>query len=179
MNGQENKKNINKSKKQDDRKVTKGAIMKKIFIVTLSLMVTLSLLVGCSTKLKNRVVYKNGTYEVSFDNQDKNGWLAQVKVKIVNEKIVNVDFNYINAVTGELITEDDAHTKLMYAATKTTPAKASKQLTDSLIKTQDITKVDTVTGATTTSSDFKRLSSKALDNAKQGTPAVEVISYSK
>jgi major membrane immunogen (membrane-anchored lipoprotein) len=71
----------------------------------------------------------------------------------------------------------------MYAATKTTPAKASKQLADSLIKNQDITKVDTVTGSTTTTtttaSDFKTLSEVALDNAKKGTPSVEVISYSK
>jgi major membrane immunogen (membrane-anchored lipoprotein) len=34
------------------------------------------------------------------------------------------------------------------------------------IKNQDITKVDTVTGATTTTSDFKTLSVVALDNAK-------------
>ena len=67
----------------------------------------------------------------------------------------------------------------MYEATKTTPGKASKQLTDNLIKTQDITKVDTVTGATTTTWDFKALSIAALDNAKKGTPSVGVITYSK
>jgi len=153
--------------------------MKKNFILTLSLMLLLSLLAGCSTKSKDRVVYKNGNYDASFDKQDKNGWVGKVKIKIVNEKIANVDFNYINAVTGELITDDDTHTKLMYTATKTTPAKASKQLTDSLIKTQDITKIDTVTGATTTTSDFKTLSAAALDNAKKGTPKIEVIPYSK
>ena len=153
--------------------------MKKIFLLTLSLIVIISILAGCSTKSKDTVLYKNGTYEVSFNKPDKNGWLGQVKIKIGNEKITNIDFNYINAVTGELITDDDAHAKLMYAATKTTPAKASKQLTDSLIKTQDITKVDTVTGATTTTSDFKTLSAVALDNAKKGTPTAEVIPYSK
>ena len=120
--------------------------MKKIFILTLSLMVTLSLLAGCSNKSKDTIVYKNGSYEVSFDKRDKNGWVGQVKIKIGNEKITNIDFNYINAVNGKLITDDDTHAKLMYAATKTTPAKASKQLADSLIKYQDITKVDTVTG---------------------------------
>ena len=152
--------------------------MKKNILI-LSLILTLSLLVGCATKPKGAVVYKNGNYEVSFNKQDKNGWLGQVKVKIVNEKIISVDFNYKNAVTGELITNDDAHAKLMYAATKTTPAKASKQLTDGLIKTQDITKVDTITGATTTTSDFKTLSTVALDNAKKGTPMVAVVHYSK
>jgi len=142
-------------------------------------MVILSLLAGCSTKSKDIVGYKNGTYEVSFKKPDKNGWLGHVKIKIGNEKITNIDFNYVNAVTGKLITDDEAHAKLMYAATKTTPTKASKQLTDSLIKTQDITKVDTVAGATTTTSDFKTLSTAVLDNAKKGTPAVEVIPYSK
>ena len=67
----------------------------------------------------------------------------------------------------------------MYATTKTTPAKASKQLTNSLIITQNITKVDTVTGATTTTLDFKILSAVALDNAKKGTPTAKVIPYSK
>ena len=80
-----------------------------------------------------------------------------MKIKIANEKITNIDFNYINAVTGKLITEDDTHAKLMYDATKITLAKASKQLTDILIKNQNINKVDIVTGVTTTTSDFKTL----------------------
>ena len=153
--------------------------MKKFCILTLSLVLTLSLLAGCSTKSKDAVVYKNGTYEVSFDKPDKNGWIAQVKIKMVNEKIANIDFNYINAETGKLITDDDTHAKLMYEATKTTPVKASIQLTDNLIKTQDLTKVDTVTGATTTTSDFKILSAAALGNARKGTPSVDVIANKK
>ncbi|HEY8890378.1 MAG TPA: hypothetical protein VIM70_09000 [Clostridium sp.] len=179
MNCHENEKNINENKKQNSKNIIKEALMKKIIILTLSLMVTLSLLVGCSTKSKSAVVYKNGTYEVSFNKQDKNGWIGKVKINIVNTKIANVDFNYISAVTKELITDDDTHAKLMYAVTKTTPAKTSKQLTDNLIKTQDITKVDTVTGATTTTLDFKTLSEAALENAKKGSPVVEVIPYSK
>ena len=151
--------------------------MRKFFILTLSLMVTLFLLAGCSSRSSNTINYKNGTYEVSYDKPNKNGWLGQVKIKIDNGKIANIDFNYINAVTGKLITDDDTHAKLMYATTKTTPAKASKQLTNSLIITQNITKVDTVTGATTTTSDFKILSAVALDNAKKGTPTAEVISF--
>jgi len=153
--------------------------MKKIFVLALSLMVILSLLSGCSNKSKNTVAYKNGTYEASFDKQDKNGWLGKVKIKIVNEKIANVDFNYTNVVTGKLITEDVTHNKLMYAATKTTFAKASKQFSDNLIKTQDIDKVETVTGATASTWDFKTLSAEALDNARIGAPAVEVIPYSR
>lgn len=153
--------------------------MNKFSLLTLSLILTLSLLSGCSTKSKNTVVYKNGAYEVAFDKADKNGWLGQVKIKIENDKIANVDFNYKNTITGEVITEDDTHAKLMYAATKITPATASKVLTDNLIKTQDINKVDTVTGATTTSSDFKILSATALENAKKGTPSIDVIPYSK
>lgn len=153
--------------------------MRKFFILTLSLMITLSLLAECSNRSKNTMTYKSGTYEVSYDKPNKNGWLGQVKIKIGDGKIANVEFNYINAATGKLITDDETHAKLMYAATKTTPAKASKQLTDGLIKTQDITKVDTVTGATTTTWDFKTLSAVALDNAKNGTPTVKVIPYSK
>ena len=106
--------------------------MKLIYLNDL-LILTLSLLAGCNTKPKTRVVYKNVSYETSFDKQDKNVCLGQVKIKIVNEKIANVDFNYINAVPRELITDDDAHIKLMYAA-KTIPAKDSKQLTDILIR---------------------------------------------
>ena len=153
--------------------------MRKFFILTLSLMVTLSLLAGCSNRSNSTLNYKNGTYEVSYDKPNKNGWLGQVKIKIRDGKIANIDFNYINATTGKLITDDDTHAKLMYAATNTTPAKASKQLTDSLLKNQDITKVDTVTGATATTSDFKTLSGVALNNAKKGTPTAEVILYSK
>ena len=55
----------------------------------------------------------------------------------------------------------------MYAATKTTTAKAFRQLTDGLRKTQNITKVDTVTGITTATSDYKTPSAVALDNAKK------------
>ncbi len=153
--------------------------MKKKFILIVALILTLSLLSGCSTKSKNTIVYKTGTYEVAFDKADKNGWLGQVKIKMENDKITNIDFNYKNSITGELITDDDAHAKLMYEATKMTPATASKKLTDNLIKTQDVNKVDTVTGATTTSSDFKTLSAAALENAKKGTPAIDIIPYSK
>ena len=179
MNYHENEKYIYENKNQDSENVNKGAFMKKLIMLTLLLMVTLSLLAGCSTKSNDTAVYKNGTYEVSFGKPNKNGWLGKVKIKIGNEKITNIDFNYTNAVTGELITDDDTHAKLMYATTKTTPAKASKQLTDNLIKTQDVINVDTVTGATATTSDFKALSTAALDNAKKGGPSVDTILYSK
>jgi major membrane immunogen (membrane-anchored lipoprotein) len=96
-----------------------------------------------------------------------------------NDKITNVDFNYKNSITGELITDDDVHAKLMYEATNITPATASKKLETSLLKAQDVTKVDTITGATTTTSDFKTLSTAALENAKKGTPTLDVIPYSK
>ena len=153
--------------------------MNKFLILTLSLILALSLLSGCSTKSKSTIVYKNGTYEVAFDKANKNGWLGQVKIKMENDKITNIDFNYKNSITGELITDDEVHAKLMYEATKITPATASIRLTDNLLKTQDVNNVDNVTGATTTTLDFKILSAAALENAKKGTPTIDIIPYYK
>lgn len=52
----------------------------------------------------------------------------------------------------------------MESATGVTPAAANEQLAASLVETQDLSKVDTVTGATDTTTRFKELAEKALSS---------------
>ena len=63
----------------------------------------------------------------------------------------------------------------MEAKTKTYPEKYSQELNDKLVEVQDVSKVDTVSGATGSTEEFKALAKAALEAATKGdTNLVEI-----
>jgi len=65
-----------------------------------------------------------------------------------------------------LKSEDQGYIKAMEDASKVNLAKAMEELESTLLGNQDATAVDAISGATTTSNDFKSLAESALKDAK-------------
>lgn len=158
----------------------------KLFAVVLTLVLSIGLLSACTKKTAENTntttppantqtqtetpttTYKDGVYQGSYDKFDTHGWKAQIEIEIKDDKIANVTFDYINA-DGKLKSEDADYKTNMEKVTKTYPAKFIPELQQKLIDTQDITKVDAVTGATSSSNDFKTLAAFVIDEmAKKG-----------
>jgi major membrane immunogen (membrane-anchored lipoprotein) len=117
--------------------------------------------------IAKRVVHIDGTYKATYDYTDGNGWKPVLDIVIRAGKIVSSVFDYIKP-DGSLKSEDAAYAANMSSRTGVTPAEASTTLSQSLVNTQDISKVDSVTGATSSSKHFVALGTPLMDNSKQG-----------
>lgn len=151
--------------------------MKKLLSMILTLTFVLSIMGSSLAFGAPKKTYVDGTYKATYDYIDSHGWKSFVEVTIKGDKITAAKFDYINPA-GKLKSKDAKYNKSMKAAskTKTYPALYTLALKNSLIKTQNIGKVDSITGATTSSNNFKTLAKVALANAKKGnkTPAILV-----
>ncbi|MBY9077796.1 FMN-binding protein [Paenibacillus sp. HN-1] len=108
-------------------------------------------------------LYEDGTYKVSADAFDDHGWKPQLDLEIKDHQIAGVQFDYVNK-DGKLKTEDADYKAAMEAKSKTYPAKYTEELEKQLIDKQQIGSVDAVSGATTSSNNFKALVEYALDD---------------
>lgn len=109
---------------------------------------------------------KDGIYKASEANFDDHGWKAVAAVIVKDGKIQSAFFDEINKEDGHYKSVDQEYAKNMEAKSGQTPAKAVEALTKSLIEKQNADQVDTVSGATGTSTKFKNLMTEALSLAK-------------
>lgn len=107
---------------------------------------------------------KDGTYKAAQDKYDDYGWKGQIAIEVKDGKISSVDFDYVNK-DNKLKSEDAGYIKAMEDKTKVNLAEAMKQMESSLVGKKDV-EVTAVSGATTSSNDFKALAESALKDAK-------------
>jgi major membrane immunogen (membrane-anchored lipoprotein) len=112
---------------------------------------------------KTAASYQDGVYKVEADAFDERGWKPFIEVTIKDDQITNVVFDYKDE-SGNLKTADAEYKKNMEEKTGTYPEKYSKELAQQLLDKQDISQVDAVTGATSSSSNFITLAQYALDD---------------
>lgn len=106
---------------------------------------------------------KDGVYSAQEAEFDEHDWKAMATVIVENGKISNVFYDEINK-EGAIKSLDQDYAAGMKDKSGETPLEAAKKLAGDLIEKQDPEKVDTVSGATGTSTKFKNLVSEALDN---------------
>ncbi len=86
---------------------------------------------------------------------------------IINDgKIVNTYYDELNKDTDTYKSKDDDYQKNMKAGSGVSDNEAYLMLIHSLVDKQDVSKVDAVTGATSTTDNFKELMNEALSFAK-------------
>lgn len=118
-----------------------------------------------SPETKGAGGYYDGIFKAEESGFDEHGYKGMATVIIKDGKIDSAFFDEINK-DGVLKSKDADYAKNMKAKSGTTPTEAVKKLVTSLINNQDAGKVDTVSGATGTSTKFKDLMGKALSLAK-------------
>lgn len=153
--------------------------MKKVITLVVSSVVALSLLSGCGKSTTNTAsstpstpatstpaastpapstpapAGKTGTFTAK-DDADQRGYTGEVTVTYDNGKLTKVVYDEVGK-DGKKKSEDTAYADAMKKTQKITPAEVYAKLTAGAVSG----KVDTVTGATQSSTRFKALFEKA------------------
>ena len=124
-----------------------------------------TLFVGCGAKEEAKETgLKDGTYTATGEKDDK-GNTASIKIEVKDGKIATVKYDEV-AEDGTSKLDNEAYNTKMKEVSGTNPIEAFPQLESALVEKQDVAAVDAVTGATSTSNNFKTLAEKALSEAK-------------
>lgn len=145
--------------------------MKRKFLLgTLSVLMALSFVACGSTEKKDAL--KDGNYEVETKDVDAHGYISNLTIEVKDGKIESA--SYHASKDGKNKRDDADYNKTMENVSKTNPAKFEPALEEALVKKQ-AAEVDTITGATNSSEEFKKLATKALENAKAGNKEKALI----
>ena len=148
--------------------------MKKVSKLALIATLGITLATGCtqqpakSTVIKP-ITLKDGTYTASGNVEDIN-YVPEMTITVSGGKITVVKYDESIAMKK---TEDIEYQKSFKAQNNIDLLSVYSSLQNSLVKTQDTSKLDTVAGATTTSANLKILAAEALKNAKEGAKYID------
>lgn len=109
---------------------------------------------------------EDGDYMAEAD-YDERGWKPFVEMTVADGTITSVNFDYITE-DGALKSEDEEYNAAMKDQAGTNPSEYMPALEDSLLETQDVEMVDTVTGATSSTENFKALVKGIMDEGQPG-----------
>ncbi|MCF0148067.1 MAG: FMN-binding protein [Clostridium sp.] len=123
-----------------------------------------TIFVGCGNKEEaTEAGLKDGVYTQKSE-ADERGYVASIEIEVKDGKIATVKYDEAND-KGSKLTDADYNTN-MKAKSGSNPEEAFPALEKALVEKQNVADVDTVTGATNTSTSFKALAEKALAEAK-------------
>ncbi|MEG1255420.1 FMN-binding protein [Clostridium sp.] len=146
---------------------------KKVIALLGMVILTSGMLVGCGSK-----GMKDGSYNAEFNEFDDLGWKAQVAITVADGKIEESTFDYVNEA-GDLKSKDAKYQEKMTSVSGIGPVEFSSQYPAELVKKQDPTTIDTITGATNSAGDFKTLAEAAIQYAKEGKTETAVVEVAK
>lgn len=139
--------------------------IKRIATLLVATALTTSVFVGCGAKAETTETgLKNGTYTAESEADDK-GYAASIEITVADGKISAVKYDEKDA-DGVSKLDMPEYNEKMEAKSGSNPIAAYPALEAALLESQDVTSVDTVTGATKTSTSFTTLAEKALETAK-------------
>ncbi|MCT4586136.1 MAG: FMN-binding protein [Peptostreptococcaceae bacterium] len=139
---------------------------KGILVGALSLM----LLTGCGAK---EVSYQDGTYKGEYKDFDKHGWKPFIEVTIKEGKIDDVKFDYKNE-EDKLKSADEEYSATYKKVAGVTPTESYAKMIEDIKEKQD-SQIDTVSGATGSTNNFKTLAQEVLKNAQEGKTDLTVV----
>lgn len=150
--------------------------LKNILRTSVMALITAGLFVGCSTPETRPLI--DGTYSVMFDQPDSTDWKAFMTIEISDGAITDVIYDYEGTGDneGKLKSEDAAYNEAMFATKGTKPTIYLDELEKALLEHQDPDKVETVSGATTSSKDFRTFVEAVLASAREGNEDPIIIS---
>lgn len=141
--------------------------MKKLLCLVLGIIMTCTVLVGCTSSKG----MKDGTYKAEFDAADDHGWTDYVEITVSGEKITAVDYDAVDAEGKKKNGNEWYDNAMKDAGSKTWPSDFMPKLEEELVTAQDIDKVDAVAGATDSSNAFKKLVKELAKSMSKGDTA--------
>lgn len=140
--------------------------MKKVSELALIAILGITITTGCTGQPSKPkpIILKDGTYTATSYSEDRT-WMPEMTISVVDGKISNLKFDESTAMKKS---EDLEYQNSFKTQKDIDLLEVYTSLQDRLIKTQDITKLDTVAGATKTAENLKLLATEALKDAKDG-----------
>lgn len=111
--------------------------------------------------------FKDGTYTAEASDFDQRGWKMTHTITVKDGKITESKFDYVNK-DGKLKSADETYNKNMKDKSGVSSKEATDKLNAQLVATQDVAKVETVTGATNSSKGFKQSAELLVKAAAEG-----------
>lgn len=142
---------------------------RKLCILCIIMAVSVVCMTGCDVFGS----MEDGYYTAEMSDYS-NGWKEYVCIQVKNDVVVSAEFNAKNA-SGFIKAWDNAYMKNMIGLQGTYPNKYTREYVQQLIEGQKDTKVDVITGATTSGNNFERLVAAVIEQAKAGDSSVKVV----
>ncbi|WP_125705168.1 extracellular electron transfer flavoprotein PplA [Lacticaseibacillus daqingensis] len=117
-------------------------------------------------KIANTAKLQDGTYSLAEKN-DSHGYHTVFSITVAGGKITESNYDNVNA-DGKSKTQDEDYEKKMKDVNKVGPKEYTKALNDSLVKNQEVEKVDAVSGATSSSNAFVLYAEQLINAAQAG-----------
>lgn len=141
--------------------------MKKYLCLTL-LFLTL-ILGGCGSADK----MKDGFYTAEMSDFS-HGWKEYLCIMVKDDTIVYAEFNAKNA-SGYIKAWDNAYMENMNASQGTYPNEYTRNYVSKLIEAQTSGTIDTVTGASSSGANFRKLTEAVISQARKGEPNTIIV----
>ena len=141
--------------------------MKKAICVSLILIA--ALLSGCSSKNE----MKDGFYTAEMSDYYF-GWKEYLCIMVKDDKVVYAEFNAKNP-SGYIKAWDNAYMKNMKPVSGTYPNEYTRTYVSELIETQDPEKCETLTGATSSSTNYSKLSVALVEHPKKVDSKINIV----
>lgn len=147
--------------------------MKRLFysgkrIMCLVLIFMFLLVSGCGgSKMKD------GFYTAEMSDYS-NGWKEYLCIMVKDDAIVYAEFNAKNP-SGYIKAWDNAYMRNMNAAQGTYPNEYTRAYVSQLVSGQTPDSIDTVTGASSSGNNFRKLSAAVVEQAKKGDSTTIIV----
>jgi sex pheromone cAD1 len=146
-----------------------GTVMNKVSELALIAILGITITTACTQPpskptVATPLILKDGTYTATSYAEDRN-YMPEMTISVIDGKISSLKFDECTAMKKS---EDIEYQNSFKAQKDIDLLEVYTSLQDKLIKTQDITKLEAVAGATKTGENLKSLVAEALKNAKDG-----------
>ncbi|HBV83823.1 MAG: FMN-binding protein [Lachnospiraceae bacterium] len=147
--------------------------MKYLFRRIAVVLAVMILALGIFMEYKSTKGLKDGFYTAEMAEYHY-GWIEYLIIQVKNDKIVSAEYNARNE-SGFVKSWDNAYMKNMMPGYGTYPNKYTREYVQQLIDSQVNTKVDVITGATSSGKNFEKLVAAVLKQAATGNSATVVV----
>ncbi len=145
---------------------------RKAAIIALTVLV-LILAVAALILYKNSSTMKDGYYTAEMGSPSY-GWKEYLCIQVKQGIIVSAEFNAKND-SGFIKSWDNTYMENMNPISGTYPNKYTREYVQQLIDEQKDIKVDSITGATGSGDNFKKLVAAVLEQAKNGDSKIKIV----
>lgn len=143
--------------------------MKRKLFISGIVAILLTACIGCGGKDQ----MKDGYYTAEMSDFSY-GWKEYICIYVKNDRIISAEFNAKDP-NGFIKAWDNEYMNNMNSVQGTYPNRYTREYVQQLMEGQKETEVDTVSGASTSGDNFRKLIVTVIEQAKKGDASVAMV----